>query len=456
MCDRISICTHDSSHQTLDITDADDETDGSLLHAHMRGWENMSFSADPEHVLENYRTCLSDLETQEILNYNHIYCIADKQNKLLTDKVEDYQDDDGMYTVIPGDHLKYRYEIIELIGKGSYAHVVKAYDHKTHTDVAIKIISSTHFDVAATEAQILDYVKNHGGCCQNIVELKKRFFFRNYACFVFELAQCNLFDYVRQNFPLPLNLIRKISIQLLQALNFLGSHGIIHCDIKAENILVTETENHELNVKIADFGLACFDSDELYAEVQSLWCRAPEVLLQTDYSTQIDMWSFACVLGFMYTGKYIFRGEGCQDQLYAIMEVVGLPSENLLESSQNKDNWFEENGHLKGQKCSGRRPRIPNSVSLEKVFKGADQKFVDFAKKCLNCDPDERFCPEDALGHEWVLEGMARPALKHIDSMSCDVSNEREGDNVSIPCRSSFVSSSRNLFQSCLPKNLVA
>jgi len=433
-----------SSQYLLDATDLEDESSNIILHVNLKNWDNMSFSTDPDYVLENYKSCLSELEANEILSYNHIYCIADKKNKLSTDNEEDYQDENGMYILIPGDQLKYRYEIIQVLGKGSYAQVIKAYDHKLHTEVAIKLINQRHFDVAASEAKILEYIKQHDGCRQNIVELQKRFFYRGFACFVFELAKCNLFDFVQEQGQLPTNLIRKFTIQLLQGLNFLSHHGIIHCDIKAENILVFEDKDHELNVKIADFGLACFESDELYPEVQSLWCRAPEVLLEIEYTTQIDMWSLGCILAFMSNGRYAFRGEGSIDQLCAIMEVVGLPSKKLLEYSSNKENWFDEAGYLKNLRL--KRNRVPNSISLENILGRADRQFVAFVKQIFKYNPDERLTPRAALNHEWILEGMA-DLQQEEDFLPSESLDERDDNMIKVPFKTKFISSSRNLFK---------
>lgn len=95
--------------------------------------------------------------------------------------------------------------------------------------------------------------------------------------------------------------IRKIAYQLLKSLEFLKKHSIIHCDFKPENILLKKKSNKG-EVKIIDFGSACFEDEKLYSYIQSRFYRAPEVLLGSGYSTSIDIWSLGCILAELYNG----------------------------------------------------------------------------------------------------------------------------------------------------------
>ena len=61
----------------------------------------------------------------------------------------------------------------------------------------------------------------------------------------------------------------------------------------------------------------------MYTYIQTRFYRSPEVLLEAGYGTQIDMWSLACTLGEMFTGRPMFGGENEKDQMARIIEVVG-------------------------------------------------------------------------------------------------------------------------------------
>lgn len=89
---------------------------------------------------------LNIYERGEIIDYNDIYfCGTQNAAKVVGDLNSDvpnfgYDDERGDYTIVPGDHLAYRYEIIDILGKGSFGQVVRCIDHKTGVLVAVKII----------------------------------------------------------------------------------------------------------------------------------------------------------------------------------------------------------------------------------------------------------------------------------------------------------------------------
>lgn len=88
---------------------------------------------------------LSDFERKEILDFPSVYFVSNKENKKLATRDVStnnygYDDDRGDYLVINNDHLAYRYEIIDTLGKGSFGQVLHCRDHCTGESVAIKII----------------------------------------------------------------------------------------------------------------------------------------------------------------------------------------------------------------------------------------------------------------------------------------------------------------------------
>lgn len=89
---------------------------------------------------------LNIYERGEIVDYNDIYfCGTQNAAKVVGDLKSSipnfgYDDERGDYTIVPGDHLAYRYEIIDVLGKGSFGQVVRCIDHKTGVLVAVKII----------------------------------------------------------------------------------------------------------------------------------------------------------------------------------------------------------------------------------------------------------------------------------------------------------------------------
>jgi serine/threonine-protein kinase PRP4 len=94
------------------------------------------------------------------------------------------------------------------------------------------------------------------------------------------------------------------------ALSHIKKYKIIHSDrifnylVKPDNIL---SSNNNKTVKLCDFGTALYiDEANLVDYMQSRYYRAPEIILGTPYDYSIDMWSAACTIYELYTGKILF------------------------------------------------------------------------------------------------------------------------------------------------------
>ena len=100
--------------------------------------------------------------------------------------------------------------------------------------------------------------------------------------------------------------------QILDALIVLRDASIIHCDLKPENILLASpspTGGSLGQLKLIDFGSACFEGRTFFSYIQSRFYRSPEVLLGLSYNAAIDMWSFGCVAAELFLGLPLFPGE---------------------------------------------------------------------------------------------------------------------------------------------------
>jgi len=109
---------------------------------------------------------LSEFEKKEILDYPSVYCIgagSRKKPAVLDNPINNYGYDDerGDYLVVNHDHLAYRYEVIDTLGKGSFGQVLHCRDHCTGESVAIKIIRNKKrfHHQALVEIKILDNLR---------------------------------------------------------------------------------------------------------------------------------------------------------------------------------------------------------------------------------------------------------------------------------------------------------
>ena len=107
-------------------------------------------------------------------------------------------------------------------------------------------------------------------------------------------------------------------IDTLEALNYCHSYGIIHSDMKLQNILVNKPEEEDEGelplVKLCDFGFARTMSDRAnyqYTDyVSTRWYRAPELLVgDAAYSTSVDVWAIGCIFAEILNGLPLFPGQ---------------------------------------------------------------------------------------------------------------------------------------------------
>ncbi|KAI9267836.1 kinase-like domain-containing protein [Sporodiniella umbellata] len=351
-------------------------------------------------ALKYYGKYLSAHEKEEIQAYSQVYFVGPHAIKR-----PETDDDQGNYRIELQDHLAYRYEMLDLLGKGSFGQVVKCLDHKTGEVVAIKVIrNKKRFQAQAmTELSVLNKLIEwdpQDEC--HMVRIVDHFHFRGHLCIAFECLSMNLYEFIRSNHfqGFSINLIRRFTYQLLKALSFMKKHRIIHCDLKPENILLKQPAKSA--IKIIDFGSSCFEHEKVYTYIQSRFYRSPEVILGISYHTAIDMWSLGCIMAELYTGTPLFPGENEQDQLGCIMEALGPPEGYWIQQCSRKKLFFDSNGTPRSALNSKGERRIPNAKPLQKTLNTRDMLFVDFIQKCLTWDPNQRMTPKEALGHKWI------------------------------------------------------
>lgn len=391
----------------------------------------------PDYVCSKYSSSLSKFEKIEIFGFPEVYFFgieADKKQRPFNGTQSLFDNDQGGYVFVPHDHVGYRYELLKVIGKGSFGQVVKAYDHKLNEHVALKIVRNEKrfYRQAQEEIRILEHLRKQDiHNLMNIIHMFDSFTFRKHMCITFELLSINLYELIKKNKyqGFSLQLVRKFSHSLLVCLDALYRNKIIHCDMKPENVLLKQ--HGRSGIKVIDFGSSCFEHQRVYTYIQSRFYRAPEVILGAKYGLPIDMWSLGCILVELFTGFPLFPGEDETDQLACIIELLGMPPKKLLDASKRANYFISSRGYprycsqttlpdgstiLKGsisRKGKARGP--PESKDLSKALKGCDDPlFLDFITQCLEWDPERRITPAMALRHSWLRRRLPRPpAAEH-------------------------------------------
>ena len=188
----------------------------------------------------------------------------------------------------------------------------------------------------------------------------------SHVCIVFELLPSTLLDAVvaTDYGGLPLAEIRSIAKGMFAALARIHAAGVVHGDVKPENIMfarragvgagvdaasglsvpsvVVERSSTSTStapsVKLIDLGSAFMDEvrDVNYMYnfyIQSRYYRAPEVSLGLPYGTSIDMWSSGCVLAELFVGIPIFPGSCELDLWQRIVQLIGPPPDWMIEAT---------------------------------------------------------------------------------------------------------------------------
>ncbi|KAJ3431783.1 homeodomain interacting protein kinase isoform a [Anaeramoeba flamelloides] len=319
-----------------------------------------------------------------------------------------------------------RYQVLELLGSGTFGQVVHCKDLDTQNCVAIKIVKNlpAYFNQAITEIQILNYIKDEK---KPVVHFLHHFVYQNHMCLVFELLSINLFELIKINYyqGLELKLIYCFAIQILIALIHLYDHGIIHCDLKPENILLDN--DSPIKIKIVDFGSACFLNNKMYSYIQSRYYRSPEVILRLPYTQAIDMWSLGCIITELFIGLPLFPGHNEYDQLSRIIQLRGNIPKHLLSKSRLANTYFNYQNneyqlkpreqYLKENQLRQQKNRknfsftnIKDLILNSKVNKDATIEIkrqnlirklilIDLLEGLLEIDPEVRWTPKEAIQH---------------------------------------------------------
>ncbi|XP_002002433.3 dual specificity tyrosine-phosphorylation-regulated kinase 2 [Drosophila mojavensis] len=365
----------------------------------------------PSELVKKYRNYLTDLEFEELKVYKEVWYFGQHASKNYKPAPTanttnlGYDDDNGNYKIIEHDHIAFRYEILEVIGKGSFGQVIRALDHKTNTHVAIKIIRNKKrfLNQAVVELNILDELREKDGDgSHNVIHMLDYTYFRRHLCITFELMSLNLYELIKKNNynGFSMSLIRRFCNSIVKCLRLLYKENIIHCDLKPENILLKQRGSS--SIKVIDFGSSCYVDRKIYTYIQSRFYRSPEVILGLQYGTAIDMWSLGCILAELYTGFPLFPGENEVEQLACIMEVLGLPPKVLISVARRRRLFFDSRDAPRCITNTKGRKRSPGSKSLSQILHCQDRYFIDFLQRCLEWDPAERMTPDEAAHHEFL------------------------------------------------------
>lgn len=291
-----------------------------------------------------------------------------------------------------------RYNVVQKIGKGAYGVVWRVLDKETQEVVALKKVFGAFKNVTDSqrvyrEITFLRQIDN--AYIVKLISVHRAENDRD-IFLVFECMESDVHAVIRAKILLDVH-HRYIFWQLLCALKYIHSAGLIHRDLKPSNMLI----NSDSSIKLCDFGLARAihfeDQDnpiEMTDYVATRWYRPPEILFGANYTISVDMWAAGCILAELVSGKPLFPGNSTMDQLERVIAYTGPPKKSDIESM----------GSSFTQTMLSNLTYTKARFSLKDKLNEAPVDAIDLVSKLIIFDPQKRFTAEQCLEHPYVAQ----------------------------------------------------
>ncbi|KAF8822017.1 CMGC kinase, CK2 family [Cardiosporidium cionae] len=285
------------------------------------------------------------------------------------------------------------YEIVRKIGRGKYSDVFEGIDTARNIKCVFKILKPVKKKKVKREIKVLQNLYN-GPNIVKLLDVVKDPCSRT-PSLVFEHMENTDF---RSLYPVLTDFdVRYYIFQVLKALDYCHSQGIMHRDVKPHNIIINHPKRQ---LRLIDWGLAEFYhvNKDYNVRVASRYYKGPELLIdQTVYDYSLDIWSLGCVLaGIVFRREPFFYGQDNFDQLLKISIVLG--TDKLYDYVDKFNLTFHP--HSKNLLGSKHAKKWDSFISPDNEHFCCPE-VIDLIDKMLVYDHTQRITPHEAMLHPY-------------------------------------------------------
>ncbi|HXR40017.1 MAG TPA: protein kinase [Terracidiphilus sp.] len=218
------------------------------------------------------------------------------------------------------------YEVVALIGAGGMGRVYKVRSIISNRDEAMKVLLPDLTSEPDLAARFMVEIRTLAGLEHpNIAQLRTAFQFQNQLVMIMEFVEGATLEKLASESALPVDRVLDYATQVLAALSFAHSHGVIHRDIKPANIMITTHGQ----VKLMDFGIAK-NADEMHLTrpgmtIGSVYYMSPEQVRGGTVDSRSDLYSFGITLYESLTGRKPFQADTSFSVLNAQLNEAPVP-----------------------------------------------------------------------------------------------------------------------------------
>jgi len=291
------------------------------------------------------------------------------------------------------------YQLVRKIGRGKYSEVFEGVKLPGDEKIVVKILKPVKKKKIKREIKILENLRG-GTNIISLLDVVKDPVSRTPAL-IFEYVNNTDFKQLYQT--LSDYDIRYYLFEILKALNYCHSMGIMHRDVKPHNVMI---DHEKRQLRLIDWGLAEFyhPGQEYNVRVASRYFKGPELLVDYQcYDYSLDLWGLGCMLASMIFRKEpFFHGHDNYDQLVKIAKVLGT-DELFMYIEKYRIELDPRFNDILGRHSRKRWERFVHAENQHLVTPEA----IDFLDKLLRYDHADRLTAKEAMEHPYFAPVVA-------------------------------------------------